>query len=187
MDCPECGGPLTDYVLGGREASACERCGWVGIEADHSGTAWIEESWNEALGRFYERHVETARRRADLPPVSESVEESPANGTDGDGGSETNGGNGEARAEATEPGDSTGNRRAVDSAESGNEHTDAAGTRSEREDGGEGAVGTDVAREATDSVEETETEEASEAEEESRAEEASEAEGAERGDDGSSD
>lgn len=69
MDCPECGGSLDAYVLGGREAVTCVRCGWVGIEADHRGEQVVDESWGEALGRFYERRVETARR-ADLPPVA---------------------------------------------------------------------------------------------------------------------
>lgn len=70
MECPECGGPLDAYVLDGREASICERCGWVGIEADHRGEGVTPESWDDALARFYERHVATERRRSDLPPVA---------------------------------------------------------------------------------------------------------------------
>lgn len=79
MDCPECGGPVDDYVLRGREAPVCGRCGWVGIEADHRGTGLTDESWDEALGRFYERRTGTARR-ADLPPVSPSAAESTPGG-----------------------------------------------------------------------------------------------------------
>lgn len=70
MDCPECGGPLDAYVLDGREASICERCGRVGIEADHRGKGQRTESWDDALRRFYEHNVETGRRRSDLPPVA---------------------------------------------------------------------------------------------------------------------
>jgi hypothetical protein len=84
MDCPECGGSLDAYVLGGREAVTCARCGWVGIEADHRGEPGVDESWGEALGRFYERHVETTRR-PDLPPVAASVGEE--SGADEDAGS----------------------------------------------------------------------------------------------------
>jgi hypothetical protein len=81
MDCPACGGPVDAYVLGGREAAACTRCGWVGIEADHRGTGEDGESWDDALDRFYDRQVETTRRRADLPPVAASVDAA----ADGDG------------------------------------------------------------------------------------------------------
>ncbi len=70
MDCPECGGALAAYVLEGREAAVCERCGWVGIEAEHRGEPRSAESWGDALDRFYDRHAETERRTADLPTVA---------------------------------------------------------------------------------------------------------------------
>jgi hypothetical protein len=70
MDCPECGGALAAYVLEGREAAVCERCGWVGIEAEHRGEPRPAESWGDALDRFYDRHAETERRTADLPTVA---------------------------------------------------------------------------------------------------------------------
>lgn len=69
MECPECAGSLAAYVLDGREASVCERCGWVGIETDHRGEGVPPESWDDALDRFYERHV-TTERRSRLPPVA---------------------------------------------------------------------------------------------------------------------
>jgi DNA-directed RNA polymerase subunit M/transcription elongation factor TFIIS len=53
MDCPQCGGTLATYALSGREASVCENCGYVGIDAEHRGTPRRIESWNDALRRFY--------------------------------------------------------------------------------------------------------------------------------------
>lgn len=35
MACPQCEGPLEEYVLGESRAVHCERCGYVGIEVDH--------------------------------------------------------------------------------------------------------------------------------------------------------
>jgi hypothetical protein len=54
MDCPQCGTALTTYALRGHEALVCERCGYVGIEADHHGTPREVESWHDALRRFYD-------------------------------------------------------------------------------------------------------------------------------------
>jgi hypothetical protein len=54
MDCPQCGTALTTYALRGHEALVCERCGYVGIEADHHGTAREAESWRDALRRYYD-------------------------------------------------------------------------------------------------------------------------------------
>jgi DNA-directed RNA polymerase subunit M/transcription elongation factor TFIIS len=53
MDCPECGSPLATYRLDGREAPACEQCGYVGIDAEHRGARTRVESWSDALRRFY--------------------------------------------------------------------------------------------------------------------------------------
>jgi hypothetical protein len=53
MDCPECGTPLVTYRLGEREAPVCERCGHVGIEAEHRPARARVESWSDALRRFY--------------------------------------------------------------------------------------------------------------------------------------
>ncbi|WP_299330702.1 zf-TFIIB domain-containing protein [Haloplanus sp.] len=53
MDCPQCGDTLDTYALSGREASVCENCGYVGIDAEHRGTPRRIESWNDALRRFY--------------------------------------------------------------------------------------------------------------------------------------
>lgn len=53
MDCPECGTPLVTYRLADREAPVCERCGHVGIEAEHRAARARVESWSDALERFY--------------------------------------------------------------------------------------------------------------------------------------
>jgi DNA-directed RNA polymerase subunit M/transcription elongation factor TFIIS len=58
MDCPQCGGTLATYALSGREASVCENCGYVGIDAEHRGTPRRIESWNDALRRFYNRRTD---------------------------------------------------------------------------------------------------------------------------------
>jgi hypothetical protein len=53
MDCPQCGGTLGRYRLGGRSAVGCDDCGYVGLEADHTGEATEMESWDDALRRFF--------------------------------------------------------------------------------------------------------------------------------------
>lgn len=53
MDCPQCDGSLRSYSLDGHEASVCDRCGYVGIPADHRGDETTTESWADALRRFY--------------------------------------------------------------------------------------------------------------------------------------
>mgnify|MGYP002761075438 CR=1 FL=1 len=53
-DCPRCGASLTTFRLAGVEALACEACGYVGVEADHSGEQQAVESWDEAFQRFHE-------------------------------------------------------------------------------------------------------------------------------------
>ena len=60
MDCPECGTPLTTYRLADREASVCEQCGHVGIEAEHRAARARMETWTEALERFYGDATPTA-------------------------------------------------------------------------------------------------------------------------------
>lgn len=68
MDCPECDGSLTTYVYRDREASVCERCGYVGIVADHEGEPVEVESWDEALRRF-RRGEGTDDDDRDTPPT----------------------------------------------------------------------------------------------------------------------
>lgn len=52
-DCPRCGSTLETFSLAGAEALACADCGYVGVEADHSGERTAVESWEEALRRFH--------------------------------------------------------------------------------------------------------------------------------------
>jgi|GEM_PF-1681503 len=54
-ECPRCGSTLTTLSLGGAEAVSCEECGYVGVEADHSGEPHAVETWAEALERFARR------------------------------------------------------------------------------------------------------------------------------------
>jgi hypothetical protein len=58
MDCPECGGRLTDYRLGDRGAVGCEDCGYVGIDAEHRGESTERETWADAMRRFHEREAD---------------------------------------------------------------------------------------------------------------------------------
>lgn len=53
MDCPDCGTALVTYRFADREASVCERCGHVGIDAEHRPARLRVESWGAALRRFY--------------------------------------------------------------------------------------------------------------------------------------
>ena len=102
MDCPECGGALAAYVLEGREAAVCERCGWVGIEAEHRGEPRPAESWGDALDRFYDRHAETERRTAELPTVAATGGDDASDEPSNDGGER---GANAADDRETEPGD----------------------------------------------------------------------------------
>jgi len=40
--------------LAGVEAFTCEACGYVGLEADHTGEPRADESWEEAMQRFHD-------------------------------------------------------------------------------------------------------------------------------------
>ncbi|GGL48269.1 hypothetical protein [Halocalculus aciditolerans] len=55
MECPRCGGAVTEFTLGERSAVVCEDCGYSGVPADlHAEQLDGEESWSEAIARFYE-------------------------------------------------------------------------------------------------------------------------------------
>lgn len=54
MECPRCDRTLDRYALGGREAVACERCGYIGVPVEHRGERREVESWDDALSRFQE-------------------------------------------------------------------------------------------------------------------------------------
>ncbi|WP_418282939.1 zf-TFIIB domain-containing protein [Halorubrum sp. DTA98] len=53
-DCPRCGNELTTFSLAGVEALSCETCGYVGLEADHTGKPRADESWETAIRRFHD-------------------------------------------------------------------------------------------------------------------------------------
>jgi len=57
-ECPRCGSTLTTLALSGSEAVACDACGYVGVEADHSGEPRLVESWEDALKRFQRRSAD---------------------------------------------------------------------------------------------------------------------------------
>jgi hypothetical protein len=80
VNCPRCDRPLETYALGGRHASTCERCGWVGIDASFAGEERPEtESWAAALGRVSERRVTTDRGpNPPVPTAEESGDAGPA-------------------------------------------------------------------------------------------------------------
>ena len=77
MDCPQCDTALTTYALQGHEALVCERCGYVGIEADHHGTPRNAESWHDALRRFYDESGVDSDPHVPVRP------DSPTDGDDG--------------------------------------------------------------------------------------------------------
>lgn len=52
MECPRCGSALERYALQGREAVACESCGYIGVPVEHHGTLAEFESWDDAIDRF---------------------------------------------------------------------------------------------------------------------------------------
>lgn len=58
MECPRCSGALTVYRLGESTSWVCRVCGHVGVETEHGSEPERSESWERALQRFYQRHVE---------------------------------------------------------------------------------------------------------------------------------
>ncbi|AUX08581.1 small CPxCG-related zinc finger protein [Halalkaliarchaeum desulfuricum] len=58
MECPRCGGALTVYRLGGESSWVCQECGSVGVETEHGSEPERTETWEQALQRFYAKHVE---------------------------------------------------------------------------------------------------------------------------------
>lgn len=64
MGCIECGGSVDVYRLAERTATVCERCGRVGIDADHRGSAEKKESWDVALRRFYQLQSQSSAEAA---------------------------------------------------------------------------------------------------------------------------
>jgi len=76
MECPRCGGRLTRYRLGDREAIGCGSCAYVGVSVDHTAERGPPESWDDAIDRF-QAQGQTVERvtREDLPvevPPAES-------------------------------------------------------------------------------------------------------------------
>lgn len=51
-DCPRCDATLSTFTLSGATAYACDSCGYVGVEADHTGEPKRLETWEEAIQRF---------------------------------------------------------------------------------------------------------------------------------------
>ncbi|WP_197431212.1 hypothetical protein [Halorubrum sp. CBA1125] len=43
---------MTAFTLGEATAFECEACGYVGVEADHTGEPKRIETWEEAMRRF---------------------------------------------------------------------------------------------------------------------------------------
>ena len=56
MVCPRCGGSLVQYQLGDSATVSCQACAYVGVSVDHRPESEQSESWDEALGRFYDQY-----------------------------------------------------------------------------------------------------------------------------------
>ncbi len=87
MECPRCGGTLTRYRLGEREAIGCQECAYVGVSVDHTAEHGPPESWDDAIDRFRAQGQTVAVvTRDDLPaevPAGElPSEEELVNGVD---------------------------------------------------------------------------------------------------------
>jgi hypothetical protein len=95
MDCPRCGGSLTQYQLADADTVACDDCIYVGVAVDHTSEKGSRESWTEALDRFYQQHsaeqVEELLDHEDVPvpddvkPIFERADEADGDAADGDG------------------------------------------------------------------------------------------------------
>lgn len=55
MDCPRCGGSLSEYRLDERAATVCEDCGYLDLAAELNGEPEANESWDEALSRYQDQ------------------------------------------------------------------------------------------------------------------------------------
>lgn len=55
MDCPRCESALDRYEFQSRVAYACDRCGYIGIPVEHTGSLRPVESWDDAIRRFNEK------------------------------------------------------------------------------------------------------------------------------------
>jgi hypothetical protein len=94
MDCPRCGGSLSQYRLGDAETVACDDCIYVGVAVDHTSEPGHRESWTEALDRFYQQHSEEQVEElldheditvpADVKPIFERPAEADGDAADGD-------------------------------------------------------------------------------------------------------
>ena len=62
MDCPRCGATLTAYSFGDLEGVGCDRCGYVGVPADHGSDPVRRESWTDALARYADGFDESTIR-----------------------------------------------------------------------------------------------------------------------------
>jgi ribosomal protein L37AE/L43A len=52
--CPRCGSTPESITLDGVTTWYCEDCGYADVPVEHSGEYEDEESWQDALNRFYE-------------------------------------------------------------------------------------------------------------------------------------
>ncbi|MFB6148628.1 MAG: hypothetical protein ABEJ48_03085 [Halobacteriales archaeon] len=76
MDCPRCGGAVETYTLGEREASSCDRCGWVGIDAilQDEPTRPENDSWEEVIQQASAGQVRTERSKTMVSPGGAATE-----------------------------------------------------------------------------------------------------------------
>lgn len=127
MDCPRCGGSLTQYQLADAETVACDDCIYVGVSVDHTSEKGQRESWTEALDRFYQEHsaeqVEEVLAHEEVPlsedvlPVFESAEEQ-ASATDDDAEATTDDdADSAADSESTDSADDNGDDESADTAD----------------------------------------------------------------------
>lgn len=74
--CPRCGSGLGTFILDGTEALSCDACGYVGVEANHSGEPTVVESWEEAINRFEQslRDSASAASNGDSPAEDDEKE-----------------------------------------------------------------------------------------------------------------
>ena len=127
--CPRCGTSLTTLTLRGTTAVNCERCGFVGVNADHSGEPQTIESWDQAMNRFQEvNHIDNTGVDADADEKAEQTS-----------------GQGSAAPVSTEPADDT-----FESAVANNASATATEGPSESEPAGDGSSHTDTESEPDD-------------------------------------
>ncbi|ADQ68712.1 hypothetical protein C499_13235 [Halogeometricum borinquense DSM 11551] len=73
MDCPRCENSLSTIVIqGGGEAVYCKRCRYADVESEYEPSDTPRETWDDAIRRFKNRHIDAGASPARTEEVNET-------------------------------------------------------------------------------------------------------------------